>query len=322
MDMVDHEEVPMKKIFCMVSIVVVMSIFMGNSFLFSQKLTSGKAKLSGSVVDETTGKPIEGVKIKMVFAQEQAVLEPFPVTDAEGKWKAVYIRNGRWDIDFIKDGYELKQITAMTGATTPIDIKLKKMEGTQVSGEVMKELEGAKKLMEQKQFDAAIAEFIKAEEKYKGTPGAEMIDIYLGNCYSLKGDYAKSIEYYKKLLEKFPTNKEILVSIGNAYNNLNDGENALAWFSKLSIDDISSIDSLYNIGVIYYNKNDMQNALKYFKKVVEIDNTFADGYYQVGMTYTALNQPKEAVEALKKFIELDPKSPNAEAAQSIIDAFK
>jgi tetratricopeptide (TPR) repeat protein len=299
----------------------------GSISVFSAGLTSGKGKMSGTVTDVETGEPIPGVTVKLYFPGVKAFHKPFPKTDNEGKWKVHYVRKGRWDLDFSKSGYEVKQISFFVDPTPgtknpPITIQLKKSEGPTVAQEVVTEIEKAKGLMVDGKYDKAVTAMLEILEKNKGESGIDIVYLYIGNCYALKGDYNKGIEYYKKSLEKFPKNKELIVSIGNAYNNINDHENAMKWFSKLKIDDIGNVDTLYNIGVISYNKGDFEGAAKCFKKTTEIDGNFADGYYQLGMTLTALNKQKEAVTALKKFMELAPDSPNFETAKAIVDAFK
>jgi len=310
-----------------VFLIVVMVIFISGMFspLFSQ--LKGKGKMHGTVTDAAAGEPIEGVTVKLFFPEYNAYYTPSPVTDKEGKWAAHFVRGGRWDLDFVKQGYELKkisfQVDTAPGVSKPaIDIQLKKLEGPAAGAELVKGIEKANTLLSEKQYDQALKELMALLEKHKEDPGIEIVYLYIGNCHSMKGDFNKAIEFYKKALEKFPNNKELVLSIGNAYNNMNDHENAVVWFDKLAIDDIGNVDTLYNIGVIAYNKGDFEKAATYFKKSTETDNTFVDGYYQLGMTYTALDKQKEAIETLKKFMAMAPDSPNFDAAKAVVEAFE
>lgn len=314
-----------KKIFTLLAVLLTAYAVFTSSLLYSQ-LTSGKGKMSGTVTDQETGKPIEGVTVKLFFPDVKQYHQPFPVTDAEGKWKVFYVRKGRWDLDFVKDGYELRQISYFVDPTPgtanpPIELQLRKLQGPAVAQNIMQEIEKVAVLVNGEQYDKALAELQAIYEKYKGEPGAEIVNLHMGNIFSKKGEYQKAVENFLKALEKFPDNKELILSIGNSYNNLQDFENAVKWFDKLKIEDIGNVDTLYNIGVIAYNNGDFERALTFFKKATEIDGQFADGFFQMGMTYVGLEKNQEGVEALKKFMELAPKSPNIETAKAVVEAF-
>ncbi len=296
------------------------------TLLFSQ-LTSGKGRMYGTVIEAGTGKPLEGVTVKLFFPRSNAYHIPEPRTDAEGKWNVTYVRGGLWNLDFIKDGYETKKISFVVderpGLAKPsIDIQLKKLEGPAAAQSIVDEINKVLPLIAEKNIDQALTKLQAILDTFQGQPGVEIVYLHMGNCYSGKGEYQKAIEYYLKAQEKFPNNSELILCIGNAYGNLNDVDNAMEWFNKLKIEDIGNVDTLYNIGVIAYNKGDFDRALTFFKKSTEIDSEFAEGLYQLGMTYTALDKPKEAVEVLKKFMQLDPKSPNYETAKTVVEAFE
>ncbi|MCK4835901.1 MAG: tetratricopeptide repeat protein [Candidatus Aminicenantes bacterium] len=298
-------------------------------FLFISLLpqaTSGKGKMSGAVTDAETGEPIEGVTIKLFCLRAKAFHRISSKTDKDGYWRAMYLRGGLWHLDFEKAGYETKKLSfkveTIPGAKKPrIDIKLRKIEGPSLAETTLKDIDAANRLVAERQYDEALKKFKEILAKNKELEGIAIVNLYMGNCYAMKEDYLKAIEYYEHAVEKYPKNKELLISIGNAYNNLNKFDDAMSWFQKVSSEDIHNVDTLYNIGVIYYNKAKYDDAIKYFEKSTEVFNEFADGFYQLGMTYTALNKIPEALVALKKFMELDPESPNYQTAKAIVDAF-
>ncbi|UCH95675.1 MAG: tetratricopeptide repeat protein [Candidatus Aminicenantes bacterium] len=313
-----------KKVF---SIVVILVITLCSSSLLFPQLTRGKGKMSGQVTDQETGQPLAGVTVKLYCPGVQQYYEPSPKTDAEGKWKVFYVRKGRWDLDFVKEGYEVKKISFFVDPTPgtknpPIELQLRKLTGPALTQDIMKEVKNAAALITEKKYDQALQELQAVLEKYKEEAGVNIVYLHMGNIYSYKGQYQKALEYYLKSLEKFPDNKEIILSIGNAYSNLNDFDKATEWFNKLNIDDIGNVDTLYNIGVIAYNKGDFERAVTFFKKATEIDSQFADGFYQLGMTYVALEKNQEGVAALKKFMEIAPDSPNYETAKAVVEAFE
>jgi len=310
----------MKKIVILVLLSVLMMFP-----LFSQDV-SGRGKMSGFVFDEETGKPLPGVTVKLYCLRARGSFSPSPLTDSKGYWKAMFLRGGMWNVDFEKVGYIPKKIS-FNVQTTPgmkkpqIEIKLRKLEGPALEDKVIKQIEKAKVLMVENKPDEAIKKFDEILEKYKDSSGIAIINLYIGNCYAMKDDFEKAIEFYKLAAKAYPENRELIFSIGNAYNNLNQYDNAMIWFQKVPFDELDNIDILYNIGVNFFNKAKYDEAVKYFKKATEINIEFADAFYQLGMTYTAQNKIPEALAALKKFMELDPESPNYQTAKAVVEAF-
>lgn len=310
----------------MKKLLLIITLVLGLSLILSSQATAGRGKMRGVVFDAATGEPLEGVTVKLYCVKAVAYYRPTQKTDKNGKWKALHIRGGMWNIDFEKVGYEPKKL-AYNVDTRPgmrrdaIEIKMRKMEGPALEANIVEEINKASDLLNENKVQEAITEFTAIKEKYKESSGIAIVNLYIGNAYSQLEDYAKAISSYKEALDKYPTNTNLLLSIGNSYSNMNQPDQAMEWFKKIPFDQIDNTDTLYNIGVGFYNSFKYEDALKYFLKAVEIDDQFAPGYYQLGMTYTAMSKTAEAVEALKKFMELDPESPDYQTAKAIVDAF-
>jgi len=307
----------MKKVLVVVALVIFLSVS-----LFAQSGISGKGKIKGIVFDES-GKPLVGVTIKLLSLRAQAFFLPYPKTDNEGKWKAIFLRGGSWNIDFEKAGYETKKISYRVdetpGSKQPeIEVKLAKIEGIALTDSIVSELEKGNLQFSAKKFQEALLVY---EDILKKNPDVFIIYKNIGNCYFALEKYDRAVEFYQKLFEKQPKSAEIMTLIGNSYVNAKNMEKAMEWYGKIPFEEIKDADTLYNIGANLTNNNKNDQALKYFKRAVEVDADFAEGYYQLGMTHTALNQIPEALEALKKFMELAPDSPNLGTAKAIVDAF-
>lgn len=317
----------MKKIF------IVFLIFVISTVLIFSQATSGKAKMLGIVVDKATGEPIEGVKVKLFSLKAGALHSVSPETDAEGKWRSLYMRGGKWYFDFSKVGYATRKIAVdyvfqgkyvcyFQGEKYDIlKIELEKIQGPALEQSIIKEIEEGNALLVNKQAKKAIKKFEEIIEKFKDREGIAIVNLYMGNSYSLLEKYEKAIEYFQKAIVKYPKHKGLILSIGNSYSNLHQSEKAMEWFMKLSDEDITNVDTLYNIGINFYNAMDYGKALGYFKRAVEFKEDFGEAYYQLGMTYVALNKVTEAVAALNKFIEIAPNSPNFTTAKEIVKAF-
>ncbi len=313
--------------------ILVIIIFVAATLIFGQA-TSGKVKMRGNVYDMDTGKPISGVKVKLFSIRAQSFHNVTPVTDENGHWKSLFMRGGKWYLDFSKVGYAPRKIAVSYNFLSgkyyafykgskheALDIKMKKIEGPALGTNIVKELEKANKLLGDKKPKKALKKFLSIISKNKDTEGIQIVNLYIGNCYSMLKEYDKAIEFYMKAAEKYPKHKGLILSIGNSYSNLKKMDEALKWFGKLSDEDITNTDTLYNIGINYYNNMKYKAAVKYFLKAVELKGEFADAYFQLGMTYVALNKIPDAVTALKKSMELDPDSPNYQTAKELVKAF-
>ena len=294
-------------------------------FILLPQATSGKGILRGTVFDSETGRPVSGVTVKLYSKRAEVYFKPFPVTGKDGQWKTVYIRGGRWKIDFVKEGYitvkiSLRVITTPGRKNSPINVRMRKQRFNLLKDNLFSEIQNARELMRNKQFKEALEKFGILKEKYSKYQGVDIIDMYIGDCYAMIENYSKAIEFYKKAHDSFPEEKKLITSIGNAYFNLEEHDEAMLWFEKLPIEKNNNIISLYNIGVIFYNRGKYGDAAKFFKKATEINNEFAEAFYQLGMSYIALDRISDAIRALKVFIKLAPDSPYRETANTIVNA--
>jgi tetratricopeptide (TPR) repeat protein len=307
----------MKKVFIIVALAVLLAVSL------SSQGVDGKGKIKGTVLDEKNGQPLEGVTVKLYSVKGQAYFLPAPKTNEEGKWKALYIRGGTWNLDFDKTGYETKKISytvnLTAGAKQPdIEIKLRKIEGIALNEDLIADVEKGNILFNDKKYTDALAIY---DGVLKKNPDVFIILKNIGNCYFAMEKYDQAVETYLKLFEKEPNSAEVMTLIGNSYVNAKNMGKAMEWYQKIPIEGITDTTALYNIGVNLINNNKNDLALNYFKKSVELDPEFAAGYYQLGMTYTALNKIPEALAALRKFMELAPDSPDFATAKAIVDAF-
>ena len=298
---------------------MVLSVLLAPALLLSQ--IRGPAKMLGIVLDQDTGAPIEGVTIKAYFKDTDTSVTPSPVTDKEGKWKALFIRTGMWSLDFQKPGYlpqklSYRVVFEMGFKVPEIEIRLKKMQGVVVKSDTLKELEKGDALYNEKKYPEAISAY---EALLAKAPDFYVIKKNIGDCYFAMQNYEKALENYLQVNEKQPDRADLLIAIANAYNNWGKPDQALEWYKKVPVTGIRDVNSAYNTGVVFANSGNQADALKYFQKAVEIDPQFADGYYQLGLCQVAVGATPEAVAALNKFIELAPDSADAPTAKAIVE---
>jgi Flp pilus assembly protein TadD len=276
----------------------------------------GKGRIVGTVLDQD-GKPLEGVRVKLVFVRSAA---GFTVTsDKDGRWVGAWLRGGAWNVDFDKIGYQpvKKSVEVSEVAKNPeLSATMVKIAGLAMSDELKDELTKANALFEQKNITGALDAYQAIMVKY---PDAYPLWKNVGNCYFALEQYDKAEEQYLKILAKDPRNADAMVLIGNTYANRNLADQALEWYGKVSFDLIKDSTVLYNIGTNYYNMGKFEDALRCFQKAAQVEPGNLDALYQLGLTQLNLQKNTEAVAAFELYLKQDPDSERAAQVRSFLE---
>jgi len=300
------------------AILIISCLVLSGGFLSAQDW-KGKGRVIGSVYDQD-GKPLEGVKVKLVWAKSTSGFEV--MTDKDGKWTGAWLHSGTWNVDLEKIGYmPLKKSIEVseTSRNPELKITMQKAQGFVITDELKQILEKANQLFEQKDYPAAL-------DAYNAIL-AEFPDIYLlwknvGNCYFAQDQYDKAEEAYSKILEKDANNVDAMLLIGNCYFNRNETDKALEWYGKIQFEKILDPAVLYNIGLNFFKTSKYEEALKYFKRSTEVQKDFEDSYYQMGVTQTSLQKNADAIATFEMFLKLFPNSEKAPQVQGFLDYLK
>lgn len=298
-------------------LILALMMFVFPSSLYCQH--EGKARLKGIVTDEE-GNSIPGVKVKLFSIIANSGFETR--TDNTGAWKAMWIRGGKWNIDFDKQGYEPKKIHTtlkQDGKLVTIETTLKKLKGPAIRKDMVKDFERGTKLFDEGNFQKAGEVFQGILEKF---PDAYAVNVNIGNCHFQLQQYEKAIAAYEKVLAKEPDHTGVLISIGNCYSNMKQPDKALEQYKKIDVEKIDDPVVLYNIGVFNFNAGNAESSLKFFKRSVEVKADFKDGWYQLGMVYMSGGDNKTAVASFEKYLELDATSDQAAQVREILNALK
>jgi tetratricopeptide (TPR) repeat protein len=293
-------------------------IFLGVSFAYSQGY-KGKGRVKGMVTDQD-GNPIEGVTVKLYCIRGASGFEV--TTDNEGVWRANYIRNGPYDIDFNKPGYMPKSINVNInefGRNPDIEVSLQKVEGLIVNDDLKAELKKGNDLFDQGNYEEAIQSYQTIIEK---TPETYILYRNIGNCYFQMENYDKAEEFYLKVLENEPDDTQSILGVGNAYANRGQDEKALEWYNKISFENISDPMVLYNIGSNFFSQGQHQEALRYYRKAVELREDFQDALYQLGLVNLTLGNNQEAIDVFQAYLKYDSESERADQVRNFVEFLK
>jgi len=294
----------------------------------SAQVWRGSGRLDGKVTDDA-GKPIEGVTVKLAMPAEKGLFET--KTNAKGEWRQGGMGRGEWQLDFVKQGYETRNISssvAETSRNATIEITLKKAEDPNEI--IANELKTAADLINQKKYAEARAIYEAVLARF---PTAYRVEQLIARVYYLEGQPEKAIERLKAVMARDPNAQEVKLLLGSLLleqGKAEEGKQVLA-----SVDDAKIVDpAIYvNFGIAMMNKNQAAEAITYFEKAITRFPSAPDAYYYRGICTlqvagAAADESAKAasyqrVKAdLAKFLEMAPKALEAEAARKILEQLK
>jgi tetratricopeptide (TPR) repeat protein len=287
--------------------------------ILSSQEYKGNGRIIGFVFDQE-GKPLEGVKIKLVYVKSNEGYDV--VTDKDGKWVGAWMRGGAWNVDFEKIGYATRKLSFQISElqkNPDMKVTMQKVEGLILTEELKQGLIKGNELFDQKDYQTALDIYNGLVEKY---PEAYILWKNVGNCYFAQEKYDEAEAAYRKILERDPQNRDALVLVGNCYANRNQPDQALEWYDKVQFEKIEDPVVLYNIGTSYFNLSKFEEALKYFQRSIEVQKDFEDGFYQLGVTYASLQKNAEAIATFEKFLKLFPDSSRAPQVHGFLEYLK
>jgi tetratricopeptide (TPR) repeat protein len=292
----------------------------------------GVGRIGGVVVD-LEEKPLEGVKMSLVFSQN--VNLKFEVTtNKKGEWSFIGLGTGNWELTAIAAGFMpltkalyVSQLSVNPKVTVTMQ-KLTKASGGIVADEATFELlEKGNQAYKESKYDEAMAFYQQFLEK---NPNLYQIQVSIADCWREKGDFEKAVEIYNKVLEQSKVDaalgKEMaaksLAGIGNCYLKQNKLKEAQDFF-KQSIENSPKDEVLaYNVGEIFFSNQGLDEALKYFDLAAQIRPEWPDPYLKLGYVYLNKADNPKAIENFDKFLKLEPEGKRAALVRDILNVIK
>jgi len=281
----------------------------------------GKGRIKGNVSDPS-GKPIVGVQVQFANPALGANFEL--KTDAKGEWVAGGVAGGQWNVDFVKEGYGTKKISAAVyDYKHNDDIKMVLEPVVAQAAEEKKAIPGidlvkeGNALKDKQDYAGAVAKY---EQALAANPALTNVYVDMGSMYSAQKQYDKAIESYNKFLETQPTNSEVKIYLADVLLQAGKNDEAQKALADVNLDTVQDGDALYNLGARYYNAGNMDQAIRFWEKSVQLNPKNSDAHLQLGLAYYSAKKMDQAKAELQKVVELDPSSDNAKSAKEMLDS--
>jgi tetratricopeptide (TPR) repeat protein len=308
------------------------------SMLVASEDWRGNNRLTGYIVDKTTGKPVPNAKV-MLRIQRGGKGGPDVAADANGKWAMLGLNSGMWNVDVEAPGYVVRQIGNVQVSegqrVPPMKIEMEpavvapasapeapteevRVGGQVVSKDIAEAVETGNTALGAKNYKEAISAFEKASA---GMPGFMPIRFALARAYYGAGDLKKAVSTMGEVYTADPANARNAMLYANML--LEDGQldKGKGIVDKLPAEAVDST-ALTNIGIVLMNKKQPAAARDYFTRVIDANPKDADGYYYRALASIQAGKTKEAKPDLEKVIELAPNGDQAKEAKEYLKSIK
>ena len=281
----------------------------------------GSGHMHGVVKDQS-GQPVEGVQVKAVKQGDKEVFTD--KTNKKGEWAINGIASGQWNLDFVKEGYETRSITAPVSEAQPlppmaIDIK-KAVVKVDPNAEIKSELQKAAPLLESGKYAEARAIYEQIEQKY---PDVWQVEPLIARTYAGENNMDAAMTHLQTALQHDPENVEVKVLMASMLVDQKKTDEAQKMLDSIDMSKVKDPVVFLNTGISLINQGKAAEALPIFDKVVTNYPTDAEAYYYRARGELAVGKFPEAKADLEKFIGMPGADPaQVEQAKKILEQLK
>ena len=131
-------------------------------------------------------------------------------------------------------------------------------------------MEEARKLKNQGVYNEALKQLQAILDEFGQSAPRKEIESEMAGCYSMKGDYAKAIALYSRLLQQAPTNTAIQNNLALCYARIGDYSRSLAMQEQALRHTPHNPELLTNIATTHFRQGNYAQALQVNDRAAEI----------------------------------------------------
>jgi tetratricopeptide (TPR) repeat protein len=305
----------------------------------SAQAWKGMARIQGTIVD-AAGKPVKGARVILKSVRDNAGPQPI-VTDDRGRWAALGLAGGNWNLDVEAEGFlpkatsvqlsELNRLPAMKieleaapppapkEEAAPVQVETIQVGGVAITPETAAALEAANAFMKEQKWKEAAAEYEKAVAVLTTNVPLRFA---LSRAYHGAGEVPKAIEHLQVVYAADSGNVTAATLLADMLLETGKVDDAKKVLAALPPGAISDVDTIINLGIRFTNQNLPEDAFRYFNDAVALAPDVAAAYYYRGIANLQLKKMKEAKADLNKVVELAPDAPEAKDAKDLLAQMK
>ncbi len=175
--------------------------------------------------------------------------------------------------------------------------------------ELQQELGNAQ--MAARQFDAALTTFQGlADQPSTDTRRKAQLWSRMAQCYKLKGDSMKSIDYMERAFKALPDNPSVATNLALLYESVNDLQKARTYYERAIKMDPNNPLALNNLAYLITETNgDLSQAQSYAIQAQQRLPNFYEVSDTIGWIYLKRNLPDSAIDEFKRLVAKQPLNP-------------
>lgn len=235
-------------------------------------------RFAGVVLDDRS-QPLRGATIR---AENPGGTPAFvtSTSDAKGQFYFMGLGTGQWKFTVEAPGFLPTEFSLpmRTGATPgrPVGIKLQRNAALVLNGPLAgvdakllrADLAAADDAFATGDFDSAI---INYRAVLLRAPALTLVNLQIGNAYRQKKDNAKAAEAFETVLKMEPTNAAALYDLGEIRREEGQLDQARGFYEKAAASTPTWTKPLLRLGMIASEKGDGVTALAQLRKVMTIE---------------------------------------------------
>lgn len=292
------------------------------ALLISASMASAQTGgVRGKILDDT-GKPLEGVVVKMEF-QGGMNLSFETKTNKKGEFMQIGLRPGNWKFTYTKETFQIfaaPMRISLGEATVLPDTKLMPAKAGAAAGaeDLQKTFADAVAKLQANDFDGAIAAF---DAMILKNPSLAEAHYNKGFAQYQKKDYAAAEATLKQALEVRADYSDARVLLSNIYSAQGQKEKAVEVMSAGA--SANDPKQLFNLGLALLNSGKNEEANATFLKLEAAEPGNAEAQYYLATGALGAGRTEECVTRLEKYLSLGPKNEqNKATAEGLLAALK
>jgi tetratricopeptide (TPR) repeat protein len=285
----------------------------------------GHGRLQGTVVDKTTGKPVEGavVTVGLPSGNTPPIVSK---TDARGHWSALGLTSGLWNVDIVAPGYQTTRGTANISENQQLPM-IKTALAPQVVEEAQAAAVAQTPLIPKEAADAITEgqDLMKLKEgdvvtgSHATEPATSTAVSHTVTANEVRDNAKSAIADFEKALPMVPVDKpqgkrihdQLMQVMAQAYYRAGDLPKAIGMLEAVTAADPANTPSAVLLANLYLQNGQLDAGKALLEKLPPASITDPVAYINVGILFLNKKNPADAATYFGKAIELNPKGGEA-----------